>query len=57
MARCPIIPNRVITITQMGQVCLLSASVGFITALDVFQSGGTDGLKELKYHEVTMGLP
>lgn len=41
--------------SQMGQVCLLSASVGFTTGLD--QLGGTDELKELKYHEVTMNLP
>lgn len=41
----------------MGQVCLLSASVGFTTGLNVFQLVGTDELKELKYHEVTMSLP
>lgn len=43
--------------SQMGQVCLLSASVGFTAALDVFLSGGTDELKELKYREVMMSLP
>lgn len=42
--------------SQMGQVCLLSESVGFTTGLDVFQLGGTDELKELKYNEVTMSL-
>ena len=55
MTRCPIIPNRVITITD-GSGVSAQCKCWVSTGLDVFQLGGTDELRELKYNEVAMSL-